>query len=236
MENSRRNSNSKKNNKTGNKSKNSNNFKNNKTKNSNSITNKARNNNSKNNNSNISKIKKNNNIKNNKTQNKSLNDTNKLQDSASQSSTTSRASFNWYPGHMTKARRMMEENIKLIDLVIEIVDARVPMSSRNPDIDKLAANKARIILLNKADLADDYVTNQWITYFNSKNIHCLKINSRNNSGVKQVNGLIQTACADKIERDKSRGIMNRPIRAMVVGIPNVGKSTFINAFAGKASA
>ena len=227
MENSRRNSNSKKNNKTGSKSKNSNNFKNNKTKNSNSITDKTRNNSFKNNNSNISKIKKNN-----KTKNNSLNDTNKLQDSASQgSSTTSRASFNWYPGHMTKARRMMEENIKLIDLVIEIVDARVPMSSRNPDIDKLAANKARIILLNKADLADDYVTNQWITYFNSKNIHCIKINSRNNSGVKQVNGLIQTACADKIERDKSRGIMNRPIRAMVVGIPNVGKSTFINAFA-----
>ena len=139
-----------------------------------------------------------------------------------------KSSFNWYPGHMTKAKRMMEENIRLIDLVIEIVDARVPMSSRNPDIDKLASNKARIILLNKADLADDY--------FNSKNIYCLKLNSRDNSGVKQVNNLIQTACADKIERDKSRGIMNRTIKAMVVGIPNVGKSTFINSFAGKASA
>ena len=139
-----------------------------------------------------------------------------------------KSSFNWYPGHMTKAKRMMEENIRLIDLVIEIVDARVPMSSRNPDIDKLASNKARIILLNKADLADDYVTNKWIAYFNSKNIYCLKLNSRDNSGVKQVNNLIQTACADKIERDKSRGIMNRTIKAMVVGIPNVGKSTFIN--------
>lgn len=147
-----------------------------------------------------------------------------------------KSSFNWYPGHMTKAKRMMEENIRLIDLVIEIVDARVPMSSRNPDIDKLASNKARIILLNKADLADDYVTNKWIAYFNSKNIYCLKLNSRDNSGVKQVNNLIQTACADKIERDKSRGIMNRTIKAMVVGIPNVGKSTFINSFAGKASA
>lgn len=147
-----------------------------------------------------------------------------------------KGSFNWYPGHMTKAKRMMEENIRLIDLVIEIVDARVPMSSRNPDIDKLASNKARIILLNKADLADDYVTNKWIAYFNSKNIYCLKLNSRDNSGVKQVNNLIQTACADKIERDKSRGIMNRTIKAMVVGIPNVGKSTFINSFAGKASA
>jgi ribosome biogenesis GTPase A len=149
---------------------------------------------------------------------------------------TGKSSFNWYPGHMTKAKRMMEENIRLIDLVIEIVDARIPMSSRNPDIDKLASNKARIILLNKADLADDYVTNKWIAYFNSKNIYCLKLNSRDNSGVKQVNNLIQTACADKIERDKSRGIMNRTIKAMVVGIPNVGKSTFINSFAGKASA
>lgn len=144
--------------------------------------------------------------------------------------------YQWYPGHMTKAKRMMEENIKLIDLVIEIVDARIPISSRNPDIDSLAVNKARIILLNKSDLADDKITNQWINYFNENNIYCLNLNSRNNSGIKQVNGLIMTACADKIERNKQRGILNRPIRAMVVGIPNVGKSTFINSYAGKASA
>ena len=144
--------------------------------------------------------------------------------------------YQWYPGHMTKAKRMMEENIKLIDLVIEIVDARIPISSRNPDIDSLAVNKARIILLNKSDLADDKITNQWINYFNENNIYCLKLNSRTNSGIKQVNGLIMTACADKIERNKQRGILNRPIRAMVVGIPNVGKSTFINSYAGKASA
>lgn len=144
--------------------------------------------------------------------------------------------YQWYPGHMTKAKRMMEENIKLIDLVIEIVDARIPISSRNPDIDSLAVNKARIILLNKSDLADDKITNQWINYFNENCIYCLKLNSRNNSGIKQVNGLIMTACADKIERNKQRGILNRPIRAMVVGIPNVGKSTFINSYAGKASA
>lgn len=144
--------------------------------------------------------------------------------------------YQWYPGHMTKAKRMMEENIKLIDLVIEIVDARIPISSRNPDIDSLAVNKARIILLNKSDLADDKITNQWINYLNENNIYCLKLNSRNNSGIKQVNGLIMTACADKIERNKQRGILNRPIRAMVVGIPNVGKSTFINSYAGKASA
>ena len=144
--------------------------------------------------------------------------------------------INWYPGHMTKARRMMEEDIKLVDLVIEIVDARIPLSSRNPDIDKLAKNKARIVLLNKSDLADDAVTDEWITYFKDKGFYCLKLNSRNNSGIKQVNGLIMTACADKIERNKQRGILNRPIRAMVVGIPNVGKSTFINSYAGKASA
>ena len=144
--------------------------------------------------------------------------------------------YQWYPGHMTKAKRMMEENIKLIDLVIEIVDARIPISSRNPDIDSLAVNKARIILLNKSDLADDKITNQWINYFNENNIYCLKLNSRNNSGIKQVNGLIMTACADKIERNKQRGILNRPIRAMVVGIPNVGKSTFINSFTGRKSA
>ena len=113
--------------------------------------------------------------------------------------------YQWYPGHMTKAKRMMEENIKLIDLVIEIVDARIPISSRNPDIDSLAVNKARIILLNKSDLADDKITNQWINYFNENNIYCLKLNSRNNSGIKQVNGLIMTACADKIERNKQRG-------------------------------
>ena len=236
MENSRRNSNSKKNNKTGNKSKNSNNFKNNKTKNSNSITNKARNNNSKNNNSNISKIKKNNNIKNNKTQNKSLNDTNKLQDSASQSSTTSRASFNWYPGHMTKAKRMMQENIKLIDLIIELVDARVPLSSRNPDIDELGKNKARLIILNKSDLAEERWNEAWTEYFKKKGFHVVKVNSRKGGGVKSVQSVIQEACKAKIERDRKRGILNRPVRAMVVGIPNVGKSTFINPLAGKAAA
>ena len=146
------------------------------------------------------------------------------------------ATIQWFPGHMSKARRQVQENLKHVDFVTILVDARLPLSSQNPMLTKIVGDKPKLLILNKADLADDYVTNQWITYFNSKNIHCLKINSRNNSGVKQVNGLIQTACADKIERDKSRGIMNRPIRAMVVGIPNVGKSTFINAFAGKASA
>ena len=144
--------------------------------------------------------------------------------------------YQWYPGHMTKARRMMEENIKLIDLVIEFVDARIPMSSRNPDIDNLAKNKARLILLNKSDLSDERLNQQWIDYFAQKGVLCLKLNSRSGVGIKQMNSAIERACHEKIERDKKKGIMNRPVRAMVVGIPNVGKSTFINAYAGRACA
>ncbi|MCD7862391.1 MAG: ribosome biogenesis GTPase YlqF [Lachnospiraceae bacterium] len=142
--------------------------------------------------------------------------------------------YQWYPGHMTKARRMMQENIQWIDLVIELVDARVPFSSRNPDIDTLAKGKARIILLNKADLADPAATKAWTEYFRQKGFHVLEVNSRSGQGVKGINGLVVQACQDKIERNKKRGIVNRPMRAMVVGIPNVGKSTFINSFAGKA--
>lgn len=144
--------------------------------------------------------------------------------------------YQWYPGHMTKARRMMEENIKLIDLVIEVVDARIPMSSRNPDIDNLAKNKARLILLNKSDLSDERLNQQWIDYFAQKGVLCLKLNSRSGAGINQMNSAIERACHEKIERDKKKGIMNRPVRAMVVGIPNVGKSTFINAYAGRACA
>lgn len=141
--------------------------------------------------------------------------------------------YQWYPGHMTKAVRMMQENIKLIDLVIELVDARTPMSSKNPDIDSLAGNKARVILLNKADLADPAGNAAWTEYFKEKGFHVLEINARTGAGVRAVQGLVQEACKEKIERDRRRGIKNRTIRAMVVGIPNVGKSTFINAFAGK---
>lgn len=142
--------------------------------------------------------------------------------------------FQWYPGHMTKAKRMMQENIKLIDLVIELVDARVPLSSRNPDIDELGKNKARIILLNKADLASDRQNDLWAQYFREKGFFAIKINSKTGAGIKAINTVIQEACKEKIERNRKRGILNRPIRAMVVGIPNVGKSTFINSFAGKA--
>ena len=145
-------------------------------------------------------------------------------------------SYQWYPGHMTKARRMMQENIKLIDLVIELVDARIPISSRNPDIDELGKGKSRIILLNKSDLADPVWNKKWVEYFAAKGIGVLEINSRTGMGIKSIQGLVQEVCKEKIERDRKRGIVNRPVRAMVVGIPNVGKSTFINSFAGKACA
>ncbi len=144
--------------------------------------------------------------------------------------------YQWYPGHMTKAKRMMQENIKLIDLIIELVDARIPFSSRNPDIDELGKNKSRIILLNKSDLSDPVWNKKWVQYFESKGAHVLEINSKTGAGIKSIQGLVQEACREKIERDRKRGIVNRPVRAMVVGIPNVGKSTFINSFAGKACA
>ena len=142
----------------------------------------------------------------------------------------------WYPGHMTKAKRQMQEDLKLIDLIIELVDARVPLSSRNPDIDRLGQNKSRLILLNKADLADERQNEAWKEYFQGKGFHVVKVDSRNGAGMKAIQNVIQEACREKIERDRRRGIKNRPIRAMVAGIPNVGKSTFINTFAGKACA
>lgn len=142
----------------------------------------------------------------------------------------------WYPGHMTKAKRQMQEDIKLIDLVIELVDARVPIASRNPDIDELGKNKYRLILMNKADLADKTQTESWSAYFRNKGFYVVALDARKKNSMKQITDVIMEACKEKIERDRKRGILNRPIRAMVVGIPNVGKSTFINSFAGKACA
>lgn len=142
--------------------------------------------------------------------------------------------FQWYPGHMTKARRMMEEDIKLIDLVIELVDARLPLSSRNPDIDRIGKNKSRLILLNKSDLADERLTKEWADWFEEQGYFTVMVNSRNGTGMKAINNVVKEACKEKIERDRKRGILNRPVRAMVVGIPNVGKSTFINSYAKKA--
>jgi ribosome biogenesis GTPase A len=142
----------------------------------------------------------------------------------------------WYPGHMTKAKRMMTENLKLVDVVIEILDARIPISSRNPEINQIANNKPRIIVLNKIDLADEAVTNKWAKWFEKEGASVIQINSQNGKGMNGLVPLTRTVCKAKIDRDKKRGLINSKIRAMVVGIPNVGKSTFINKLVGKASA
>ncbi|MCR4590279.1 MAG: ribosome biogenesis GTPase YlqF [Lachnospiraceae bacterium] len=146
------------------------------------------------------------------------------------------SSFNYFPGHMMKAKRAMEEDIKIIDLVLELLDARAPLSTRNPEIDKLAAGKGRLVLLNKADLADEKATKEWVEYFKEKNITAVALDSRSRKSLRKIDDGVQTACREKIERNKKKGILNRPMRAMVVGIPNVGKSTFINSYAGHAVA
>jgi len=137
---------------------------------------------------------------------------------------------------MTKAIRMMQENIKLIDIIIELTDARIPASGRNPDIDELGKNKFRLIILNKADLADPAVTKKWKEYYEAQGNFVLEMNSKTGNEAGRVKDVVQSACAEKIERDKKRGIVGRPIRAMVAGIPNVGKSTFINKLVGRNSA
>lgn len=144
--------------------------------------------------------------------------------------------YQWYPGHMTKARRMMQENIGLVDLVIELADARIPLSSRNPDIDSLCGGKARILLMTKADMADPIRTAKFQKYFEDKGFMVIAMDARTRKANEKIKAYVEKACAAKRERDKRRGIVGRPLRAMVVGIPNVGKSTFINSFAGKASA
>lgn len=139
----------------------------------------------------------------------------------------------WYPGHMTKTKRLIEENIKLVDIVIELLDARAPYSTKNPDIDKFAQNKMRIIILNKADLANEAVTKEWIKWYSAHNVKVVPIIATTGKGIKEVTKIAEDLLKEKIERDRARGRIYRPIRAMIVGIPNVGKSTFINSLVGK---
>ena len=137
---------------------------------------------------------------------------------------------------MTKTVRQMQEDVRLVDIVIEILDARVPVSSRNPDIDRIAAGKSRLVLLNKADLADEAQNRAWQTRFERELGGAMLLDARKRIDKKKLIGMIQGACAEKIARDRAKGMKERPIRAMVCGIPNVGKSTFINSFAGRAIA
>ena len=143
--------------------------------------------------------------------------------------------YQWFPGHMTKSMRMMQENIKLIDLIIELSDARIPRSSRNPELKNLANGKAHALILNKADLADEAASREWSAFYESIGLPAVFVDARENKAIKALRPRLMEACREKIERNRRRGI-NRPIRAMVVGVPNVGKSTFINSFVGRATA
>ena len=141
--------------------------------------------------------------------------------------------MNWFPGHMAKAKRELKENLKLVDVIIEIVDARIPRSSRNPDFEELVGDKLRVIVLNKSDLADEKSNSRWVNYFKSQGMECVLLNSLKGDGINTLLKTVNKIMEDKLKQSAEKGRIGRPIRAAVIGIPNSGKSSFINKLAGK---
>ena len=139
----------------------------------------------------------------------------------------------WFPGHMAKTRRLIKESLPLVDAVTELLDARIPYSSRNPELDELTQKKPRIVLLNKCDMADDNITRQWVEYFKSQGQYALPVDCRSGKGLNKYGDLVREVLADVIKKNEDRGMPGKPLRMMVVGIPNTGKSSFINRMAGK---
>jgi len=139
----------------------------------------------------------------------------------------------WFPGHMAKTRRRIKESLPLVDAVTELVDARIPQSSRNPELDEMTASKPRIILLNKCDIADDNATKQWIDYYTKQGAYAIAVDCKTGKGLSAYDALVRKALKEKIESNKAKGMAGRALRIMVVGIPNTGKSSFINRMAGK---
>ncbi len=142
----------------------------------------------------------------------------------------------WFPGHMTKAQRMIEENLSMVDAVCEILDARIPYSSRNPDIDRLAGDKPRLVILNRVDLADPQMTARWRKYFESRGLAILETDAKSGKGVGSFAPAVRRLLKDKLAAYEAKGQVGRPLRVMILGIPNVGKSTFINRVAGRKAA
>lgn len=142
----------------------------------------------------------------------------------------------WFPGHMAKTRRLIKESLSRVDCVTEILDARIPLSSRNPEIGEITAGKPRIILLNKCDMADEKVTAQWIKYFRSTGAEAMAVDCRSGRGLNGYTALVRKVLADKIQQNNDRGMVGKALRVMVVGIPNTGKSSFINKMAGRVRA
>ena len=142
----------------------------------------------------------------------------------------------WFPGHMTKAQRMIEDNVKLVDAVCEIVDARIPRASRNPDIDRLAAGKPRLVILNRVDLADPAITGKWKRYFEAQGLAILETDARSGKGVNGFAPAVRKLLSEKLRAYEAKGQAGRPLRVMILGIPNVGRSTFINKVAGRKAA